>query len=131
MDIALVPINPYLVSIMKPMLKVLSTFWLTIVLATMPLQALTAAVTVADVDPCEMHSMHGDSTAADEGCPNCNDHNCDSEGCNHQGCASFHIQLAKLTQLYTLPVMHPATLAQTTLADHTSRTTPPLLRPPA
>lgn len=131
MDLALAPINPYLGLIMKPMLKVLSTIWLSIVLATMPLQALTAAEWVADADPCQMHSMHGDSVVADEGCPNCNDHNCDNEGCDYKGCTSFHIQLAKLTPLCTLPVMHPATLVQTTVSDHTSRTTPPLLRPPA
>ena len=131
MNIALAPINPYLALIMKPMLKVLSTFWLSIVLATMPLQALTAAVEVADVDPCEMHSMHGDSAVADEGCPNCNNHNCDGEGCNYNSCNSYHIQLAKLNQLCTLPVMQPAAPAQSTVSDHTSRTTPPLLRPPA
>lgn len=131
MDLALAPINPYLGLIMKPMLKVLSTIWLSIVLATMPLQALTAAVTVADIDPCQMHTVDGDSVMADESCPNCDDHNCNSEGCSHQGCASFHIQLAKLTPLCTLPILHPATLVQTTVSDHTSRTTAPLLRPPA
>jgi hypothetical protein len=114
---------------MKLMLKVLSTFWLCIAMATMPLQAVAAEG--AAEDPCQMHGMHGDSGAADEGCPNCNDHNCDSEGCNHSGCASFQLPLAKLTQVYAPLVVHPATLAQTIIDIHTSRTTPPLLRPPA
>jgi hypothetical protein len=116
---------------MKRMLKILSTFWLSFMLATMPLQALTAAVETVDADPCQMHSMHGDSAAADEGCPNCADNNCASEGCNHKGCTSFHIQLAKLTQPCTVPVMPATVPIQTAVSDHTSRTTPPLLRPPA
>jgi hypothetical protein len=116
---------------MKPMLKILSTIWLSIVLATVPLQALTAVVAVADADPCQMHTVDGDSVMADEGCPNCDDHNCNSEDCNHQGCASFHIQPAKLTQLHSLPVMHPAAPAMMTAANHSSRSTPPLLKPPA
>ena len=130
MDIALLPINPYLAEIMKPMLKVLSTLWLSVVLATMPLQAFTA-VAAADADPCEMHTVDSDSVMADESCPGCDDHSCNMEGCNHQGCASFHLQPAKLTQLCNFPVMQPAAPQQMTVSDHSSRNIPPLLRPPA
>jgi len=130
MNIALLPINPYLAELMKPMLKALSTLWLSVVLATMPLQAFTA-VAAADADPCEMHIVDSDSAMVDESCPGCDDHSCNMEACNHQGCASFHLQPAKLTQLCNFPVIQPAAPQQLTVSDHSSRNTPPPLRPPA
>jgi hypothetical protein len=113
---------------MQTMLKVLSTIWLSILLATAPLQALSTVETGAESDPCPMHASD-DSAMVDEGCPGCSDHNCD--GCNHQGCAAFQLQPAKLTQLYHLPVIPAAAPAPVAETDHSSRSTSPLLRPPA
>lgn len=116
---------------MKLMPKALSTLWLVIALAIAPLQALTATVTVADADPCQMHVMGGDNGMTEDSCPGCDNHDCSSNGCNHQGCGSVHIQIAQLPPLYNISALQPVAPALMRTSDHPSIATPPLLRPPA
>jgi len=114
---------------MRKLLKIMASIWLAISLASAPLQALTAQPDQSGSGPCQMQS--GDTGPSSSDCPHCGDKSCGSDTCTHKTCTSYHMQPISISTGHMLPVYLAEAFRPALSLQTSSRSFPPLIRPPA